>query len=63
MKTFLWIAGIILTLFSASHVFIAFEHARQTGPQRESVIAPVVIALLAAGLAVVIFRRARTRIS
>ena len=59
MKALLWVAGILLALFSASHVLIAYEHFQQTGPRRESVTAPVVIALAAAVLAVWVLRRAR----
>lgn len=61
MKLIPWVAGLMLALFAAMHVFIAFEHWRQVGPQQESVIAPVLVALVAASLAIWIIRRASRR--
>ena len=57
MRLFLWISGIALALFSLMHVFITFEHWRQVGPHRESVIVPASFSLVAAALALVAFRR------
>jgi len=58
MKVVLWISGIALALFSLMHVFITFEHWRQVGPHRESVVVPALFSLVAAGLALIAFRRA-----
>jgi hypothetical protein len=48
-----------LALFSALHVFVTYEHSRQVGPGRESVLAPAVMAVLSAGLAIWALRRVR----
>jgi hypothetical protein len=58
MKALLWIGGIVLTLFSAMHVFITFEHWRHVGPHHESVLEPALFSVIAAGLALLAFRQA-----
>jgi hypothetical protein len=59
MKVALWATAAALGLFSAMHVFITYEHFRET-PHRESVTMPALTALLAAGLAAWAIRRARS---
>jgi len=58
MKIVLRISGVALALFSLMHVFITFEHWRQVGPNRESIVVPALFSLVAAGLALLAFRRA-----
>ena len=59
MRLLLWSMALVMLAFSAMHVLIAFEHWRAVGPHRESVVAPVALALISAGLALWAIRRAR----
>jgi hypothetical protein len=59
MRAILMIAGIVLALFAAMHVFVTWEHWHQVGPDRESVFEPALTALVSAGLSIWAFRRAR----
>ena len=59
MKFTMWAAAAVLALFSVMHVFVTYEHVRQVGPHRESVLTPALTALFAAGLALWVMRRAR----
>jgi hypothetical protein len=58
MKLALWFTGLMLALFAGMHIFIAFEHWHQVGPDRESVVGPVLTALVTASLAVWVLLRA-----
>lgn len=55
-----WGAGLALAAFSAMHWFITYEHWRHVGPQRESVLVPGFVAVISAGLAIWLIRRAIT---
>ena len=54
-----YILAVLATLFAALHYFIAFEHWRQVGPQQESVLGPLTLAVLATLLAERAFSRTR----
>lgn len=58
MKVLLWIAAAVLALLSALHVFVTYEHWHHVGPVRESVVVPALVAVLVAGLAFWVARRA-----
>lgn len=59
MKFTMWATAALLAFFSVMHVFVTYEHVRQVGPHRESVLTPALTALLAGGLALWAMRRAR----
>jgi hypothetical protein len=59
VKNTLWATTAVLGLFSIAHVLIAIGHALQTGPDRESVLAPVVTAVVSGGVALWTMRQAR----
>jgi hypothetical protein len=58
MKPLLWFSAVLLLAFSAMHIFITYEHWRES-PQRESVLAPALLALVTAALALWLIRLAR----
>ena len=58
MKLLLWCTALVLLAFSAMHVFITYEHWREV-PQRESVLAPAVLAAVTGALALALVWRAR----
>lgn len=49
--------AVVATLFAALHYVIAFEHWRQVGPQQESVLSPLTLAVVSTLLAERAFRR------
>ncbi|HEX6965338.1 MAG TPA: hypothetical protein VF166_06035 [Gemmatimonadaceae bacterium] len=58
MKILLWSAAVGLGLFSALHVFVTYDHWHQVGRVHASVVIPALVAVLAAGLAFWLARRA-----
>jgi hypothetical protein len=55
-----WYAlSVVATLVAALYYLIAFEHWGEVGPQQESVLGPLTLAVLATLLAERAFRRTR----
>lgn len=59
MKAYLITTGVIFALFAVMHAFIALEHWRQPATDAFHLVAPAIIGVLSAGLAVWAFRLAR----
>lgn len=58
MKFLRWTLAILLTVFSAFHVFVTYKRWGQLGPAHEAVIFPAAVAVIAAALAFWMARRA-----
>ena len=54
-----YVLSVLATLVAALHYLIAFERWREVGPQQESVLGPLTLAVLATLLAERAFRRTR----
>ncbi len=54
-----YVLAVLATIVAALHYLIAFEHWREVGPQQESVLGPLTLAVLATLLAERAFRRTR----
>ena len=54
-----YVLSVLATIVAALHCLIAFEHWREVGPQQESVLGPLTLAVLATLLAERAFRRTR----
>ena len=54
-----YVLAVLATLMALAHYGIAFEHWRQTGPEPESVLGPLTLAVLATLLAERAFKRTR----
>ena len=52
-----YVLAVLATFFAAVHYVVAFEHWRQAGPQQESVLGPLTLAVLSTLLAERAFRR------
>lgn len=52
-----YVLAVLATLFAGLHYLIAFEHWRQVGPQQESVLGPLTLAVVSTLLAERAFRR------
>lgn len=53
--------GTLLGLFAAFHLLVTYEHWRQVGSGRESVLGPAAVAVVSAVAAAWVIRRARRR--
>ena len=59
MKAYLLTSGTVFAVFAATHFFITYEHWRAPNPGLWSVLAPALIAIFAAALAIWAFRLSR----
>lgn len=59
MRPYALTSGTIFALAAALHVFVTYEHWRASPADVASVLAPAVVCVLTAGLAIWAFRAAR----